>query len=87
MYDTTTIRKADSDILTIIRPEGTVVRGRGGKRKERSDFAELPRDELAGLVRQLEEEMHLASADLRFEEAARIRDELIELRQELVAAR
>ena len=85
--DPTTIRKAVSDILSLIRPEGTVVKGRGGRAKKRSDFAELPRDELAGLVRQLEEEMHLASADLRFEEAARIRDELIELRQELVAAR
>jgi excinuclease ABC subunit B len=85
--DPTTIRKAVSDILSLIRPEGAVVRNGRGRRKERSDFAELPRDELAGLIRQLEEEMHLASADLRFEEAAKIRDELIELRQELTAAR
>ncbi|MEO5680912.1 MAG: helicase-related protein, partial [Acidimicrobiales bacterium] len=84
--DPTTIRKAVSDILSLIRPEGALVKGRG-KKKARSDFSELPRDELAGLVRQLEEEMHLASADLRFEEAARIRDELAELRQELQAAR
>ncbi len=85
--DPTTIRKAVSDILSLIRPEGALVKGRGAKAKKRSDFSELPRDELAGLVRQLEEEMHLASAELRFEEAARIRDELVELRQELVAAR
>jgi len=85
--DPTTIRKAVSDILSLIRPEGAVVKGRGRKTRERSDFAELPRDELAGLVRQLEEEMHLASADLRFEEAAKIRDEIVELRQELEAAR
>jgi len=86
--DPTTIRKAVSDILSLIRPEeGTLVKGRGRKRKERSDFAELPREELSSLIRQLEEEMHLASADLRFEEAARIRDELVELRQELTAAR
>jgi len=84
--DPTTIRKAVSDILSLIRPEGSVVKGRGRKR-ERSDFSELPREELSSLVRQLEEEMHLASADLRFEEAARIRDELAELRQELTAAR
>ncbi len=31
--------------------------------------------------------MHLASSELRFEEAARIRDELAELKQELTAAR
>jgi excinuclease ABC subunit B len=85
--DPTTIRKAVSDILSLIRPEGAVVKGPRGRRKERSDFSELPRDELAGLIRQLEEEMHMASADLRFEEAAKIRDELIELRQELQAAR
>jgi len=85
--DPTTIRKAVSDILSLIRPEGALVKGRGRKTRERSDFSELPREELAGLVRQLEEEMHLASADLRFEEAARIRDELAELKQELTAAR
>jgi len=85
--DPTTIRKAVSDILSLIRPEGALVKGRGRKTRERSDFSELPRQELAGLVRQLEEEMHLASADLRFEEAARIRDELAELKQELTAAR
>ena len=85
--DPQTIRKAVSDILSLIRPESAVVKGRGARRKERSDFAELPREELSSLVRQLEEEMHLASADLRFEEAARIRDELVELRQELQAVR
>ena len=85
--DPQTIRKAVSDILSLIRPEGALVKGRGAKRKARSDFAELPRDELASLIRQLEEEMHLASSELRFEEAARIRDELAELKQELTAAR
>jgi len=85
--DPQTIRKAVSDILSLIRPEGALVKGRGAKRKARSDFAELPRVELASLIRQLEEEMHLASSELRFEEAARIRDELAELNQELTAAR
>ncbi len=85
--DPQTIRKAVSDILSLIRPEGAVVKGRGAKRKPRSDFAELPREELSSLVRQLEEEMHLASSELRFEEAARIRDELAELKQELQAVR
>ena len=79
--------QAVSDILSLIRPEGALVKSRGAKRMARSDFAELPRDELASLIRQLEEEMHLASSELRFEEAARIRDELAELNQELTAAR
>ena len=45
----------------------------------RSDLAELPHDELARLIQTLEEEMHEASADLRFEYAARLRDEIKDL--------
>jgi excinuclease ABC subunit B len=45
--------------------------------------AELPRDELARLIRTLEEEMHEAAADLRFEYAAKLRDEIAELKREL----
>jgi excinuclease ABC subunit B len=49
----------------------------------RSDFAELPHDELARLVLTLEEEMREASAELRFEYAARLRDEISDLKGEL----
>jgi excinuclease ABC subunit B len=35
------------------------------------------------LLLQLEEEMHQAAEDLRFEYAARIRDEIADLRREL----
>jgi excinuclease UvrABC nuclease subunit len=51
-----------------------------------SDFAELPRDELDRLIRTLEEEMHLAAAELRFEYAARLRDEISDLKRELSEA-
>ena len=44
---------------------------------------ELPSDELERLIRTLDEEMHEASADLRFEYAARIRDEINDLKREL----
>jgi excinuclease ABC subunit B len=47
----------------------------------------MPRDELERLIRQLEEEMHEAAKDLRFEYAARLRDEVQELRRELSAMR
>ena len=43
----------------------------------------LPQQELARLIQTLEEEMHEASADLRFEYAARLRDEITDLRREL----
>ena len=40
-------------------------------------------DELQRLLLQLSEEMHQAAEDLRFEYAARLRDEIKELRREL----
>ncbi|HEX2064289.1 MAG TPA: excinuclease ABC subunit UvrB, partial [Acidimicrobiales bacterium] len=83
--DPQTIRKAVTDILAHLRPaEGAPVPG-GDRRRHRvrSDFAELPREELNRLVRTLEEEMREAAADLRFEYAARLRDELSDLRREL----
>ena len=42
-----------------------------------------PSDELARLIQTLEEEMHEAAADLRFEYAARLRDEIHDLKREL----
>src|SRR5439155_22075570 len=86
--DPQTIRKAVSDILSMIRPaERAPVPGkdqRNRKRdKVRSDFAELPADELARLIRTLEEEMKEGAADLRFEYAARLRDEIGDLKKEM----
>jgi excinuclease ABC subunit B len=45
--------------------------------------AELPADELGRLIATLEEEMQTAAAELRFEYAARLRDEIRSLRREL----
>ena len=41
------------------------------------------RDELIELIKQLTEQMHAAAAELQFEVAARLRDEIRELKQEL----
>ena len=46
-------------------------------------MGELPGEELRGLILTLEEEMHQASAELRFEYAARLRDEIKDLKREL----
>jgi excinuclease ABC subunit B len=85
--DPQTIRKAVSDILQLIRPDTTAPMPGKDKRSRRrdhvSDFAELPRDELARLIRTLEEEMHEAAGDLRFEYAARLRDEISDLKREM----
>ena len=43
----------------------------------------LPQQELARLILTLEEEMHQASVELRFEYAARLRDEINDLRREI----
>jgi excinuclease ABC subunit B len=45
--------------------------------------ASLPQAELAGLIEQLTEQMHAAALDLQFELAARIRDEVVDLKREL----
>ncbi len=86
--DPQTIRKAVTDILATLRgTSGTPVPGNGkrstARDKVRSGLAELPADELGRLVLTLEEEMKEAAADLRFEYAARLRDEIKELRREL----
>jgi excinuclease ABC subunit B len=86
--DPQTIRKAVTDILATLRPaEGAPTPGKDQRNRRRdrmrSDFAELPQDELARLIRTLEEEMHEAATDLRFEYAARLRDEINDLKREL----
>jgi excinuclease ABC subunit B len=47
------------------------------------EAGEMPADELNRLIDVLEAEMHAASAELRFEYAARLRDEVRSLRREL----
>ncbi len=87
--DPQTVRKAITDILVMLgsRDESAPVPGRDRRSRRRdrarSDLAELPHDELARLISTLEEEMREAAADLRFEYAARLRDEVQDLRAEL----
>ena len=99
--DPTTIRKAVTNILAMIRPErggapvpdGGVGGERGGglaaarRRRDGPDLGELPDAELERLIRTLDEEMRGAAADLRFEYAARLRDEIKDLRRELAEIR
>ncbi len=87
--DPQTVRKAVTDILVMLgsRDGTSPVPGqdRRNRRRDRarSDLAELPHDELARLISTLEEEMREAAADLRFEYAARLRDEIQDLKGEL----
>ncbi|HEV7216788.1 MAG TPA: UvrB/UvrC motif-containing protein [Chloroflexota bacterium] len=44
---------------------------------------EIPRDELARLIKDLESQMKTASKSLEFERAALLRDQIVELRRDL----
>jgi excinuclease ABC subunit B len=83
--DPKTIRKKVSDILLSLQAEGLGAPKPKRQRRRRTEPVELPREELERLIRTLEEEMHEAARELRFEYAARLRDEVRDLRRELSA--
>jgi excinuclease ABC subunit B len=84
-----TIRKAVGDILHLLRSDsGAPVPGKGQRKdrerdKVKRELRSLPEQEMLRLIQTLEEEMHEAAGDLRFEYAARLRDEVNELKREL----
>ena len=84
-----TIRKAVGDILSMLRPdEGSPIPGKDRRKQRERDKVQrelktLPQQELTRLIQTLEEEMHEASAALKFEYAARLRDEIADLRREV----
>jgi excinuclease ABC subunit B len=81
--DPQTIRKAVTDILIsgMGRKRDVTVPDRS-KSRRKDGFGGSP-DDLRRLILQLQEEMHEAARDLRFEYAARIRDEITDLKREL----
>ncbi|GAA1702728.1 excinuclease ABC subunit UvrB [Propioniferax innocua] len=52
-------------------------------RRERRDTAAMPTEDLAALVKDLTEQMRAAAGELNFELAARLRDEVADLKKEL----
>jgi excinuclease ABC subunit B len=96
--DPQTIRKRVTDIIQALRGEEegaaagararkgrapTPARGPAGRRGGEPAASGMPRADLERLIASLEEEMHEAAKDLRFEYAARLRDEVGDLRREL----
>jgi excinuclease ABC subunit B len=59
------------------------VPGSGAKQTERSRLAGVAAGDLAGLIQELTDQMHAAAAELQFEVAARLRDEISGLKREL----
>jgi excinuclease ABC subunit B len=80
------IVKGVSDIAEFLSLEQPTVPGRSRRRGARAEVQGMSRDELERLVIELEEEMFAAAEELRFEYAAKLRDEIKELRRDLQAA-
>ncbi len=88
------LRKKIADITDLIEKEGEDTDSLigGGRRKgitetpvgvHAKSLVALPRAELLGLIESLTEQMRSAAAELQFELAARLRDEIKELKREL----
>jgi excinuclease ABC subunit B len=78
------ISKGVSDIAEFLALEAPHVPAR--RRRGQSKVEGMSREELEKLVVTLEEEMYVAAEELRFEYAAKLRDEIKDLRRELQAA-
>jgi excinuclease ABC subunit B len=77
-----TVKKGISDITEFLALEDRVVPRSSRKRGKREEELRSP-EELERLIVELEEEMFAAAEDLRFEYAAKLRDEIKDLRHEL----
>jgi excinuclease ABC subunit B len=82
-----TIVKGISDIAEFLQAEGKTPRGRRRSERKRAKAQDMTLSEIERTIVELEQEMLEAADDLRFEYAARLRDEIRELRRELVAMR
>jgi excinuclease ABC subunit B len=79
------IVKGVSDIAEFLSLEQPTVPGRRRRGGRAAEVQGMSRDDLERLVVELEEEMFAAAEELRFEYAAKLRDEIKELRRELAA--
>jgi excinuclease ABC subunit B len=82
-----TIVKGISDIAEFLQSESKLPgKGKGKRRRKRAATEAMSLSELEQTIVELEEEMLAAAEELRFEYAARVRDEIRDLRRELRTA-
>lgn len=88
--DPTPLRKKIADITAVLAREKadtdeliSNVPGQAGEGFTRAEIVKSGPDELAGLIASLTDQMMQASGELKFELAAKIRDEVLELKREL----
>jgi excinuclease ABC subunit B len=80
--DPQTVRKRVSDILELVQTDAQRADRRASREVRRAPL-DIAGDDMTRLIISLEEEMHEAAKELRFEYAARLRDEVNELKREL----
>jgi len=85
--DPQTIRKQVTDILAMLRggdeSDTSATSRRGRRRSAVFELEGVAPDDVGRLIQTLQEEMHEAAKEMRFEEAARLRDEIKDLQREL----
>ena len=74
------LRRKGKPVVVLANKSESKASEAGSKARE---LAGLPSSDLADLVQQLTDQMHAAAAELQFEVAARLRDEIAELKKEL----
>ena len=74
-----TVRKAINDIMSYVTDEA----GSRSADEVNAELAEFSRDQIMRMISSLEEEMAAASASMDFEEAARLRDQVVRLRSQV----
>ncbi|MDK2807861.1 MAG: excinuclease subunit [Clostridiales bacterium] len=73
----TTIKKAVRDLIRISKKADSI-----GVKLDK-DIESMNKEELEKLVKLIQKKMHAAAAELNFEEAAKLRDQLIDIKKEL----
>jgi excinuclease ABC subunit B len=81
--DPQTIRKKVTDILELLQRADAPAVDRRRREVAVRPVLDLPSEDLSRLILSLEEEMRESARELRFEYAARLRDEINELKREL----
>ena len=74
-----TIRKAINDIIGYVTDE----MGSTTAEQVNKELAELSREEVLRIISSMEDEMAAASQNMDFEEAARLRDQVVKLRTQV----